>query len=62
MSRTQNQASTEVLDLDSILKEEAEGYGDLMAISVVHNLSMKNLRSRLKELQIESVMRTIEVN
>ena len=62
MGKTQNQASTEVLDLDSILKEEAEGYGDLMAISVVHNLSMKNLRSRLKELQIESVMRTIEVN
>ena len=53
MSETQNQNSTAVQNLDSTLKEAAEGYGDLVAISVVHKVSMRALRSRLKELQIE---------
>jgi len=53
MSKTQNQNSTAVQNLDSTLKEAAEGYGDLVAISVVHKVSMRSLRSRLKELQIE---------
>ena len=53
MSKTQNQNSTVVQNLDSTLKEAAEGYGDLVAISVVHKVSMRALRSRLKELQIE---------
>ncbi len=53
MSKTQNQNSTAVQNLDSTLKEAAEGYGDLVAISVVHKVSMRSLRSRLKELQTE---------
>ncbi len=37
--------------LDSILEEAAEGYGDLMAASLVHKVSLKALQSRLSELQ-----------
>jgi hypothetical protein len=37
--------------LDSILEEAAEGYGDLMAASLVHRVSLKALQSRLSELQ-----------
>ncbi len=55
MGKTSNQDSTEEQNLDSTLKEEAEGYGDLVAISVVHKVSMRALRSRLKELQIDRV-------
>ncbi|KQC16292.1 MAG: hypothetical protein WCY97_07110 [Methanothrix sp.] len=40
-------------NLDRTLREAAEGYGDLMAISVVHHVSMKALRSRWMELQIK---------
>ena len=36
--------------LDDILKEATEGYGDLMAASIVHQVSLKSLQSRLKEL------------
>lgn len=53
MNKTPNQNPTEGKNLDRALKEEAEGYGDLVAISLVHKVSMKALRSRLKELQIE---------
>lgn len=53
MSEASNQRSTVVENLDEPLKDAAEGYGDLMAISVVHKVSMSALRSRLKELQIE---------
>lgn len=53
MSEASNQRSTVVENLDEPLKDAAEGYGDLMAISVVHKVSMSSLRSRLKELQIE---------
>jgi len=38
-------------NLERTLKEAAEGYGDLVAISVVHNVSMRTLRSRLKKMQ-----------
>ncbi len=38
--------------LDRTLREAAEGYGDLVAISVVHHVSMEALRSRWKELQV----------
>ncbi|GEM_PF-1302175 len=38
-------------NLERTLKEAAEGYGDLVAISVVHNISMRTLRSRLKKIQ-----------
>lgn len=53
MSKALNQKSKEVQNLDEPLKDAAEGYGDLMAISVVHKVSMRALRSRLKELQVE---------
>jgi len=36
--------------LDDILKEAAEGYGDLMAAAIIHRVSLKSLQSRLKEL------------
>jgi len=49
MSTTRNQKSIAVQNLDRMLKEASEGYGDLMAISVVHKVSMEFLRSRLKE-------------
>jgi polysaccharide deacetylase 2 family uncharacterized protein YibQ len=53
MNATPNQNPTEGKNLDRALKEAAEGYGDLVAISLVHKVSMNALRSRLKELQIE---------
>lgn len=37
--------------LDSILKEAAEGYGDLMAAALIHKVSMKALQSRLEALK-----------
>lgn len=37
--------------LDSILEEAAEGYGDLMAASLVHKVSLRVLQFRLSELQ-----------
>jgi len=39
--------------LDSLLEEASEGYGDLVAASMVHKVSLSALRSRLKELQLE---------
>ncbi|HPE63691.1 MAG TPA: hypothetical protein PLQ49_06260 [Methanothrix sp.] len=53
MNETPNQNPTQGKNLDRVLREEAEGYGDLVAISLVHKVSMRALRSRLKELQIE---------
>lgn len=53
MNKMPNQNSTDGTNLDRALKEEAEGYGDLVAMSLVHKVSMRSLRSRLKELQIE---------
>ena len=38
-------------NLERTLKEALEGYGDLVSISVVHNVSMRTLRSRLKKIQ-----------
>lgn len=53
MNKTPNQNSIQEQNLDRVLKEEAEGYGDLVAISLVHKVSIRSLRSRLKELKIE---------
>ncbi len=39
--------------LDSLLKEASEGYGDLVATSMVNKVSLVALRSRLRELQLE---------
>ncbi|NYT02996.1 MAG: hypothetical protein GKC10_09625 [Methanosarcinales archaeon] len=40
-----NQASA---DLDSIIRE-IDGYGDLVAASIVHDVSIHALKSRLRE-------------
>lgn len=53
MNKTPSQNSTDGKNLDLALKEEAEGYGDLVAMSLVHKVSMRTLRSRSKKLQIE---------
>jgi hypothetical protein len=37
--------------LDHILTDASEGYGDLVAASVVHNVSVKALQSRLRRNQ-----------
>jgi hypothetical protein len=55
MSIALSQNSIEEQNLDSILKEAAEGYGDLMALSVVHKVSIEVLRARLRKLQREEV-------
>jgi len=46
-----NLAKRECLDI--LLKEASEGYGDLVAASMVHKVSLNDLRSRLKELQLD---------
>ena len=37
--------------LDNILKEAAEGYGDLEAAAVIHGVNLKALQYRLIDLQ-----------
>lgn len=46
-----NQNLLDDQSLDDILKEAAEGYGDLMAAALVHKVNVNALRSRLRELQ-----------
>ena len=37
--------------MDGILKEAADGYGDLIAAALVHNVSVKSLQTRVMELR-----------
>jgi len=37
--------------MDGILKEAADGYGDLIAAALVHNVSVKSLQTRIVELR-----------
>ena len=37
--------------MDDILKEAADGYGDLIAAALVHNVSVKSLQTRVVELR-----------
>lgn len=37
--------------IDSILKEAAEGYGDLIAAALIHKVSLKSLQARVSELR-----------
>ena len=37
--------------VDDILKEAADGYGDLMAASLDHNVSVLSLQTRIVELR-----------
>ncbi len=45
----QNSLNYEVLD--EIIRESAEGYGDLMAAALIHNVNVKVLQSRVREIQ-----------
>ena len=49
MLNNENLANDEILD--DILKESAEGYGDLMAAALVHGVSMDVLQTRVRVLQ-----------
>lgn len=53
MLNNQNMENDEVLD--DILKESAEGYGDLMAAALVHGVSMSALQARICLLQRERI-------
>lgn len=37
--------------LDDILKEAADGYGDLIAAALIHNVSILSLRTRVVQLR-----------
>jgi hypothetical protein len=37
--------------VDGILKEAAEGYGDLVAASKIHRVSVKSLQARVTQLR-----------
>lgn len=41
--------------MDGILKEAADGYGDLIAEALVHNVTLKSLEMRVKELRLMRV-------
>ena len=41
--------------MDGILKEAADGYGDLIAEALVHNVTLKSLEMRVRELRLMRV-------
>ena len=41
--------------MDGILKEAADGYGDLIAEALVHNVTLKSLEMRVSELRLMRV-------
>ena len=41
--------------VDEILKEASDGYGDLIAAALVHNISLNSLQNRVMELRHERV-------
>ena len=41
--------------MDGILKEAADGYGDLIAEALVHNVTVKSLETRVRELRLMRV-------
>ncbi len=45
----QNSLNYEVID--EIIKEFADGYGDLMAAASIHNVNVKVLQARVREVQ-----------
>ena len=49
------QFSNDMIDdemMDGILKEAADGYGDLIAEALVHNVALESLETRVKELRL----------
>ena len=50
MQFTNNMINDELMD--GILKEAADGYGDLIAEALVHNVTLKSLEMRVKELRL----------
>lgn len=41
--------------VDEILKEASDGYGDLIAAALVHNISLNSLQNRVMELRYKRV-------
>jgi hypothetical protein len=41
--------------MDGILKEAADGYGDLIAEALIHNVTLKSLETRVRELRLMRV-------
>jgi hypothetical protein len=41
--------------VDEILKEASDGYGDLIAAALVHNISLNSLQNRVMELRHKRV-------
>jgi hypothetical protein len=41
--------------MDAILKEAAEGYGDLRAAAKIHNVSITSLQARARELRVQRI-------
>jgi hypothetical protein len=41
--------------VDEILKEASDGYGDLIAAALVHNISVNSLQNRVMELRHKRV-------
>jgi len=41
--------------MDGILREAADGYGDLIAEALVHNVTLKSLETRVRELRLMRV-------
>ena len=41
--------------IDGILKEAADGYGDLIAEALVHDVTLKSLEMRVRELRLMRV-------
>ena len=50
MQFTNNMIDDELMD--GILKEAADGYGDLIAEALVYNVTLKSLEMRVKELRL----------
>ncbi len=41
--------------MDGILKEAADGYGDLIAAALIHNVNVRTLQTRVRELRLMRV-------
>jgi hypothetical protein len=53
MQLTEKFIDDKIIDdiMDDILKEAADGYGDLIAAALVHKVSVRSLQTRVVELR-----------
>lgn len=53
MQLTEKFIEDKIIDdiMDDILKEAADGYGDLIAAALVHKVSVRSLQTRVVELR-----------